>query len=267
MLKDFKKMSVFQLMHSGMTEYVQLTLYYLFMNADGICTENELDIFNDIYWQYRKAEKKRFSSMGTNAPGVTGKDLREIRESIDSIGFTKNADNSAAVIAVIEKMLGLEHLNEYHEERVDFFVGVDGGTIQRVKKSVDLDLVPDYSGCSLKSDKVLQIQTLWNLINIGYADEKYTYPQGRVIDYLAAQWKIDKPLYLSMIDTAETMLLLVAKEQFIDQCLKQRKETGVLSQGENDRGIREMEKMKNRVKTDIEKLKKDIDITINETNL
>ena len=36
---------------------------------------------------------------------------------------------------------------------------------------------------------------LWNLINLGYADSKYTYEEREIVDFLKNHWKVAEDLY------------------------------------------------------------------------
>lgn len=290
MLKDFKNSGYGGLMmHSTMNDYAQLVIYYLFMNADGACTKNELNIFNNICRELTKDASTNitgiFRAFGTP---VTNADVAEIKKFVDSIEFIKNEDNSVAVIKIIEKLLGFEQLTGNLRDRTGggLFICPNGDIIKEAAISFDLDSLPDYSGCSLNSDKVLQAQTLWNLINIGYADEKYTYSEQQVVEYLADMWDVDKKLYSAMIDTADTMLMLTNKKEFIEECLKRENQKNEdrkkcnyecydsLSAEERRKIVNEKEKIRierirlkkniEKAQKDIKKLQKDIDITINE---
>ena len=73
---------------------------------------------------------------------------------------------------------------------------------------------------------------LWNLINLGYADIKYTYEEREIVDFLRNHWKITEDLYQEMIDVAETCLALEEHKKWVesledssykDEKMKQRK--------------------------------------------
>ena len=57
---------------------------------------------------------------------------------------------------------------------------------------------------------------LWNLINLGYADTKYTYEEREIVDFLKDHWKITKDLYQEMIDVAETCLALEEHKKWVE---------------------------------------------------
>ena len=57
---------------------------------------------------------------------------------------------------------------------------------------------------------------LWNLINLGYADIKYTYEEREIVDFLRNHWKITEDLYQEMIDVAETCLALEEHKKWVE---------------------------------------------------
>ena len=57
---------------------------------------------------------------------------------------------------------------------------------------------------------------LWNLINLGYADSKYTYEEREIVDFLKNHWKVAEDLYQEMIDVAETCLSLEEHRKWVE---------------------------------------------------
>lgn len=57
---------------------------------------------------------------------------------------------------------------------------------------------------------------LWNLINLGYADTKYTYEEREIVDFLREHWKVTDDLYQEMIDVAETCLALEEHKKWVE---------------------------------------------------
>ena len=57
---------------------------------------------------------------------------------------------------------------------------------------------------------------LWNLINLGYADIKYTYEEREIVDFLRNHWKITEDLYQEMRDVAETCLALEEHKKWVE---------------------------------------------------
>ncbi len=57
---------------------------------------------------------------------------------------------------------------------------------------------------------------LWNLINLGYADTRYTYEEREIVDFLKKHWKVTDDLYQEMIDVAETCLALEEHKKWVE---------------------------------------------------
>lgn len=72
-----------------------------------------------------------------------------------------------------------------------------------------LDSCPAYS--DLRCNVRLQAETLWTLINLGYADTDFSAPEKKIINALAQRWKINLALLNELIDTAETIRYLVER--------------------------------------------------------
>ncbi len=58
-------------------------------------------------------------------------------------------------------------------------------------------------------------RVLWNLINLGYADEVYSHEERGIVKYLLDKWNIKKEIYLEMMDTADTMRELSKQKEWI----------------------------------------------------
>lgn len=67
----------------------------------------------------------------------------------------------------------------------------------------------------LKRDKRRQNYVVWNLINLGYADEEYSSEEKSIVEFLVDLWKIDDKLLAEMFDVAETMLELEKQREWI----------------------------------------------------
>lgn len=57
---------------------------------------------------------------------------------------------------------------------------------------------------------------LWNLVNLGYADNHFTATEREVVNYLREYWEIPDSLYQEMIDVAETCLALEKHKLWIE---------------------------------------------------
>lgn len=259
-------------------QYVQLVLYYLFINADGKCTKKEIDIFNNVRNNINEqflAEMRETCGVDVeseamkkyyNDTRVTEEEIKGIKNFVDSIGFSENSDNSDIVISIIGEMFGFEEHNEHNWENdfVSEFLNSSGQVVRKGHVSAYPKTLPDYSDSRVNTDKVLQAQILWNLINICYAGKECSYSGFNVVDYLASKWEVDTVLYSSMIDVADTMLALIDEENFIDKRLEN---VVVNEQNQKDEINKEranMRQKKIKIQSDIKKLENDIKVAISE---
>lgn len=68
---------------------------------------------------------------------------------------------------------------------------------------------------TLDCDKILQAQTIWTLINLGYADSEYSEAEKRVVDHLVQRWSLDPVLVAEFNDTADTILALTLQKEWV----------------------------------------------------
>lgn len=89
---------------------------------------------------------------------------------------------------------------------------------------------------------------LWNLINLGYADTKYTYQERKIVEFLKSYWNVRDDLYEEMIDVAETCLALEEYKNWV----------------EDHEELDNKEEKINQIKKDINVSLKDIQTTLSE---
>lgn len=93
-----------------------------------------------------------------------------------------------------------------------------------------------YSIMSFFDDSEDYATILWNLINLGYADKKYTNKEREIVDFLKEHWKVKEDLYQEMIDVAETCLALEQQKKWVENL------------EESDYKIEKAKQMKNDIK-------------------
>lgn len=64
-------------------------------------------------------------------------------------------------------------------------------------------------------DKSVLARIIWNLINLGYADAVYSDAEKKIVKHLVDKWSVDKEVLQEFIDTADTMLALTKKKDWI----------------------------------------------------
>lgn len=93
---------------------------------------------------------------------------------------------------------------------------------------------------------------IWNLVNLGYADSDYSISEKRIVEYLLDKWLVPREIYMEFVDTAETILALIKQKEWMQKTYK--------AGGERDEKERSID-------NDIEKMKKDVNLTIKELGL
>ncbi len=86
-----------------------------------------------------------------------------------------------------------------------------GEPVKEMKNSSSLLSIMSFLGNSEDYATIL-----CNLINLGYADTKYTYEEREIVDFLKNHWKITEDLYQEMIDVAETCLALEEHKKWVE---------------------------------------------------
>lgn len=213
-------------------EMLQLKIMYLFMNVDGSCGEEEVARFSSICDEL-KASKE---------------DKNEISEFIKKFEFAKDNDNSELVINAVGTLLGYiketEKNKVKYDDKINCFLAISG--INRVLGTLN-------SGRNIiNSNKERQAHTIWTLINLGYADKMLVPSEQKVIDYLVSVWEMDKVLTAALFDTAETMLALQMKKEWVIS---------------TDKAPDEKDKLCAEIDKEIEKMYDDVKLTISEASI
>lgn len=92
---------------------------------------------------------------------------------------------------------------------------------------------------SIDGSKTMQAQTIWTLINLGYADSEYSEPEKQVVDHLIKRWEMDPILVAEFNDTANTILALTLQKQWVQNTSKPYTDINNIIQ-ELDRNIASM---------------------------
>lgn len=91
-----------------------------------------------------------------------------------------------------------------------------------------------------------------NLVNLGYADKDFSTNERKIVEYLINKWSIPKEIYIEFVDIAETILSLIQEREWT-------RKTFALGS--------ERDKKEQNIEKDIKKLKKDVDLTIEELTM
>lgn len=150
----------------------QLTMFYLFANADGKCS---------------REEEKRLGSIAESFEAAQ-EDIQEIEEEVSRV-CKGGSDIPAKIIVALDR---------YENDSSRSFYK----THSRYTMFSEWFMFYD-------SDKLFSI---WTMISLGYADTEYSENEKRIVKHLVEKWEIDSAIVSVMIDTAETMLALEAKK-------------------------------------------------------
>lgn len=110
--------------------------------------------------------------------------------------------------------------------------------IDRLLEEDDSDRVYSMFGL-IDEIKAMQAQTIWTLINLGYADSEYSEQEKQVVNHLIERWEMDPLLVAEFNDTADTILALTLQKQWIQNTSKPYADINNIIQ-ELDRNITSM---------------------------
>lgn len=91
---------------------------------------------------------------------------------------------------------------------------------ETVISAIDLVLGGSEFAGDFDTDKSLQADVIWTLINLGYADKEYSAAEKKVVDHLIERWEMDPILVDELNDTAETMLALTRQKDWLQTTSK-----------------------------------------------
>lgn len=256
----------------------QLTMFYLFANADGKCSEEE---------------ENRLGSIAESFD-TTPEELREIKDEVsricgvgpdDSACSSKNGDesrtyNGDSLTKSIDSIFG-EMFSECNSNSAtcsdDYplwepytYTDVDINWEVRkkppvVEESLDITsrIIAALDSYENKGTYLLsywtsnlygedRLFTILTMISLGYADTEYSENEKRIVKHLVEKWEIDRAIVSVMIDTAETMLALEAKKTWA--------KSSTMSYNEVNRIIADAD-------ADIKRLYHTVEVTISEADI
>lgn len=111
----------------------------------------------------------------------------------------------------LDKSFAEEVLNTC--KQLDLVDGLDYKA--RIMQEIDGLLETLNSTSPLKCDPCLQAETIWNLINLGYAGQKYSESEDMIVAHLKVIWEIDSKVTAEFRDTANTILMLVKQKDWL----------------------------------------------------
>lgn len=125
------------------------------------------------------AEKARLNSIFGQA-NLGGAERREILDCCKEANF-HSGDNSDRMIEMFRKLV------------------------------TDSTLINEEN--NVAQNRCMQAETIWTLLNLGYADEVFPEPEQKVIQYMIKWWGMKDVLVNELVDTADTLLLLTKQKE------------------------------------------------------
>ncbi len=87
---------------------------------------------------------------------------------------------------------------------------------QLVEKTCDIGMAKYAKVTSARTAaKSKQAMVIWNLVNIGYADESYSEEEKEIVNYVIKKCKFDGVIFQEIIDTAETISDLTKQKEWL----------------------------------------------------
>lgn len=154
-----------------------LKIYYLFMMADGECTEAEIEKLNYIAL-----------NMGAS---------RNERE--DAIAYCTHS------ISMLEKEQG-DAMQPKWKNVI---------TILKRILSPHKDTARYYQIVNLRADGKEKKKVLWNIVNLVYADSNYEESENEVVQWFVKEMSINQIVAFEFLDSAECMARLTEKKEWL----------------------------------------------------
>lgn len=83
-----------------------------------------------------------------------------------------------------------------------------------VRERIDEEASNGWMGFGRRDASSLA-RIIWNLVNLGYADSKYSGEEKKIVKYLVDKWSISQEVIQEFVDTADTILALSKQKEWI----------------------------------------------------
>ena len=112
------------------------------------------------------------------------------------------------------------HLSEDVKKEVESkckqLISTDSNVMNIIKEQkLDEELKSNSAMLFFGRSKTEQAKTIWNLVNIGYADKHYSQEEKDIVNYFVDVLGVSKELFQEMIDTADTILALTKEKDWV----------------------------------------------------
>lgn len=192
----------------------QLKIYYLFMHADGESSLPEKSYLDDILAKSELSEES----------------TQEFRVFCEQMVLEATSKIPEVIEKKIDELLGKRDSSPSYSP---FPFSVPDFSL------LAQQIISRFLYGSLEGSKVLQAQTIWTLINLGYADREYSEAEKQVVNHLLQRWELDPVLVAEFNDTADTILALTLQKEWVQKTFQPSADVDRMVQ-ELDRSIASM---------------------------
>lgn len=118
---------------------------------------------------------------------------------------------------------------KYCNEKLNEYKNADNPALASIKDVINTD--QDFFGFmmkGIKDSKEMQISTLWNLMNLAYADKEFSEEEKDIIEFLVKQWKVDDKIMVHLTDSIETLNYLYNYKKWVNETIVDKVKRAVL---------------------------------------
>lgn len=95
---------------------------------------------------------------------------------------------------------------QYCNNELEVHASEDFPALSAIQEIVDKGRsVFSFLNKDLRNSKSQQASTIWNLMNLGYADKDYSSKEKEIVEYLIRKWEIDEVVVLQLEETLNTL--------------------------------------------------------------
>lgn len=172
----------------------QLTMFYLFANADGKCS---------------KEEESRLESIAKSFD-TSDEDMRDIKEEVSRV---YKGDHISDLFNAYDEFEGC---SDFTSRIIAALDGYERYSSRSYYEPHSRYTVSSLFAAWFMFDDKDKLSSIWTMIAFGYADTEYSENEKRIVNHLVKKWEIDSAIVSVMTDTAETMLALENKKRWAE---------------------------------------------------
>lgn len=127
---------------------------------------------------------------------------------------------NVSFLDILGKEMGIEKTTreetlKYGRERNAFWNKIGYWSVTKDHSKEVMEEIEKLTMGRLEWRKDLQIETVWNLINLAHADRECSAAEEKVIQYLTKKWDIENYIVNELKDTVDTIALLKRQKTWV----------------------------------------------------